>query len=209
MVFPEIGNGQSDGLSMQSGESRTVVFLSHDSVRKEGLNYSAIFRAKSVFLRPRARGSSDSRVGWMANPKPAGQELGAEEVKFGCNREDLSLLVEVPPPGCRMATGDDTEGRTLDALETENRRCTGVRGPNRGSVGEERFEILFVSQGEGFFAATPRRASQDAQSLESSFSSLDGVQGLSAEAEVRVEGDTEQARLFVERDDGETALTVG
>ena len=98
-----------------------------------------------------------------------------------------------------MATGDDAKRCTLDALETENRRGTDVWGPNRGGVVEKRLEILFVSHGEGFLTATPRRACQDAQGLKPSFGSLDGVQSLRTKAEMRVKGHTKQTRLFVER----------
>ena len=158
MVLSEIGDRAGDSLSVKSGESRAEVFLPHDTIREEGLNHMAVFGAESKLLSPRARGGGDRGMGWMVDTKAARQKLRAEQVEFITNRKDLGFLVEVFPSCRRVATGDDTEGGALDALKAKDRRSTDVRGPNRGGVGEERLDVLFVGHGESFLAATPRCA---------------------------------------------------
>ena len=95
--------------------------MPHDTIQEEGLNYIAVFGAKSVLLSPQARGGGDKSMGWMADTKTACQKLGAEQVELISNWKDLGFLVEILPSCRRVATGDDAEGGALGALKAEDR----------------------------------------------------------------------------------------
>ena len=93
----------------------------------------------------RTRVGSDDRMRRVANAQSTSQVLRSEQVDVSSHRQDFSLLVQVFTPGGGHTTRDDAQGRTLDTLQTFDRRRADVGSPDRGSIVERRGKIGFVA----------------------------------------------------------------
>ena len=92
-------------------------------------------------------------------------ELFCEEVVVFFDRQYFSFSVEVVQLAHLVATCYVTEDRGLSSLKFVPVSVREVGGVNRGTVVHEGASYGFVSQGEGFFVASPRRASKRSENV--------------------------------------------
>ena len=82
------------------------------------------------------------------------------------HRSEFRLLVEMGDGGGGVAAGSHPQATVLNTLQLILGGITGIRGPDRRSVANDRLDIGFIRAQHHFFLAAPASAGQCAESAE-------------------------------------------
>ena len=102
--------------------------------------------------------------------------------------------------GRRVAAGYHAHCRVVAALDLVDGRRQGIWRPNWGGVIKDGRDVRFVSLGECFLRAAPRRAGERAEQPQLLAAFPRYFAGVSMEMQMRVEVDAEDARITFEWD---------
>ena len=132
-----------------------------------------------------------------------GKKLGTKHLQVLPHHHNFSLHVQVIDRGHHETACCDAKGGVLDGLELFNATYTGIWEPDRRGVTEERVNECFLGGNCGLLLLGLVSSSEGLQGGESLFNFLFDSFPVFVEAEVRVERDTQDVRVSVQRQQGD------